>query len=408
MKQRTGFFVKTANMTMIKQEFLQLYRIDIKNSYNEVLALDSSKVYFTDLHTKPDINLFDKLENLVNAAGINKIVFKDKFTAIKIHFGEYGNLAYIRHNYAAQMVQMIKKLDGRPFLTDSNTLYSGKRSNALDHLTTAYENGFNPLTVGCHVLIADGLKGTDCKEIEINQKHCKTAKIGNAIADADIIISMNHFKGHEMTGFGGALKNIGMGSGSRGGKLEMHSASKPQMNKENCVACAQCVKNCAQKAIHFDKNKKADIDYEKCVGCGQCVAVCLYGAAQVLWNQAGAVANEKIAEYAFAVLKGKPHFHVNFVMNVSPECDCWGSNDLPIIPDIGIAASFDPVALDKACADMVNKAPMNKGSILDQKKYQEGTDKFNHIHPDTDWKVALQHAEEIGLGNLQYELVIVK
>ncbi len=370
--------------------------------------MDTSKVYFTDLHTKPEVNLLDKLENLVNAAGISKIVFKDKFTAIKIHFGEYGNLAYIRHNYASQMVQIIKKLEGKPFLTDSNTLYSGRRSNALDHLMTAYENGFTPLTVGCHILIADGLKGTDFREIEMNLKHCKTAKIGTAIADADIIISMNHFKGHEITGFGGAIKNIGMGSGSRGGKLEMHSASKPKINKENCVACAQCIKNCAQKAIHFDKNKKAEIDYEKCVGCGQCVAVCLYSAAQVVWNQAGAIANEKIAEYALAVLKGKPHFHVNFIMNVSPDCDCWGSNDLPIIPDIGIAASFDPVALDKACVDMVNKAPLNKGSILEQKKCQEGSDKFTHLHPDTDWKVALNHGEEIGLGTQQYELIIVK
>jgi uncharacterized protein len=370
--------------------------------------MDLSKVYFTDLHTTPEVNLLDKLVELVNTAGIRKIDFKDKFTAIKIHFGEYGNLAYIRHNYAAQMAKTIKELGGRPFLTDSNTLYSGQRSNALDHLQTAFENGFNPLTCGCHVLIADGLKGTDYREIEIHLKHCKTAKIGTAIADADIIISLNHFKGHEMTGFGGAIKNLGMGSGSRGGKMEMHSASQPHIVKEHCVACAQCIRNCAQKAIYFDKNKKTEIDYKKCVGCGQCVAVCLYKAAQVVWDQSGSVANEKIAEYALAVVKGKPHFHINFIMNVSPDCDCWGSNDLAIVPDIGIAASFDPIALDKACVDMVNKAPMIKGSILEQNQYQEGADKFTHIHPDTDWKVSLKHGETIGLGTQDYELVVLK
>ena len=187
--------------------------------------MEKSKVYFTDLRTKPGLNLLDKLERLVKKAGIENIDFKNKFVAIKIHFGEPGNLAYIRPNYARRMVQIIKGLKGMPFLTDSNTLYTGRRANAIEHLEAAMENGFNPLTVGCNIIIADGIKGTDYREIEIHGKHCEKAKIGAAIADADIIISMNHFKGHEMTGFGGAIKNLGMGSGSRGGKLEMHSAS---------------------------------------------------------------------------------------------------------------------------------------------------------------------------------------
>ncbi len=369
--------------------------------------MGKSKVYFTDLRTKPGYNLLDKLEKLIKVAGISEIKFKDKFTAIKIHFGEPGNLAYIRPNYAARVVSVIKELGGMPFLTDSNTLYSGKRANAIDHLQTAMENGFNPMAVGCNVIIADGLKGTEYREVEINLKHCKTAKIGSAIADADIIISMNHFKGHEMTGFGGALKNIGMGSGSRGGKLEMHSASKPKMIEENCVSCGQCIKNCAQYAIKFKKNGKAIIDYDKCVGCGQCVAVCLFESAQVIWNESADSAIEKIDEYVLATIKGKESFHINFIMDVSPNCDCWPSNDVPIVANIGIAASFDPVALDRACADMVNNATKMTGSVLDEESYHEGDDKFGHIHANTDWELGLEYGEDIGLGHQEYEIVVV-
>lgn len=377
--------------------------------------MDKSKVFFTDLRTKSGYNLLDKLERLVKSAGIETIDFKNKFTAIKIHFGEPGNLAYIRPNYARKMVDIIKGLGGLAFLTDANTLYVGRRSNAIEHLEAAMENGFNTISLGCNIIIADGLKGTDYREIEINQKHCKTAKIGTAIADADIIISMNHFKGHEMTGFGGALKNIGMGSGSRGGKLEMHSASKPEFIEEKCIGCGQCIKNCSQKAIALDSNKKARVDHSKCIGCGQCVAVCMYKAVGLEWNESVEVMNEKVAEYTYAVIKDKPSFHINFIMNVSPNCDCWSSNDMAIVPDIGIAASFDPVALDKACVDMVNNAPIIKGGALDECHETGGCcdgsqsfDKFKAVHPDTNWLAGLKHAESIGIGKIDYELVRVK
>ncbi|MCB2290535.1 DUF362 domain-containing protein [Clostridium sp. CS001] len=370
--------------------------------------MEKSKVYFTNLRTNPGYSLLDKLQKLVVDAGIKNIDFKDKFVAIKIHFGEPGNLAYIRPNYAAVIVKLIKELGGKPFLTDANTLYSGRRFNAVDHIEAAMENGFNPISVGCNVIIADGLKGGDYREILIDQKHCKTAKIASAIADSDIVVSMTHFKGHEMTGFGGTLKNLGMGSGSIGGKLEMHSASKPVMKKENCVSCGLCIKNCLHEAISFDENKKATIDYDKCVGCGQCVAVCRFDSATVQWNESADIANEKIAEYTYAVIKDKPTFHISFIMNVSPNCDCWATNDVAIVPDIGMAASFDPVALDMACVDMVNKATSSLGSELDHKDFHEGHDKFSHIHPDTDWKVGLDHAKAIGIGTDEYELVIVK
>ncbi len=367
----------------------------------------NSKVYFTDFRTKPGTNMLNKLENLVKKAGFDKIDFSEKFTAIKIHFGEPGNLAYIRPNYAARIVDLIRQKKGNVYLTDSNTLYKGRRSNAPDHLLAAYENGFNPLAVGCNVIIADGLRGYDYEEIEINCKHCKTAKIGRGIAQADIIISMNHFKGHEMTGFGGALKNLGMGSGSRAGKMEMHSGSKPRMKKANCTSCGICIKNCSQNAISFDNNKKAKIDYDKCIGCGQCIFACSFDAASVVWGQSADISNEMIAEYSLAVMKGKPGFHINFIMDVSPDCDCFNSNDMPIVPNIGIAASFDPVALDRACADLVNKAPAMKNSRLDTVGFMEGDDKFTSIHPETDWRVCLNHAEEIGLGKNDYKLIVV-
>lgn len=297
--------------------------------------MNTSKVYFTNLRTTPSSNLLDKMERLVKRAGIANIDFKNQFVAIKIHFGEPGNLAYIRPNYAARLVSLLRELGAKPFLTDCNTLYSGRRSNAVDHLQSAMENGFNPMSAGCNVIIADGVKGTDYREIEIDGQYCKAPKIGAAIADADIIISMNHFKGHEQAGFGGAV----MGEGDTSERL-----------------------------------------------------------------------NYKIDEYTKAVLSDKPHFHVSFIMNVSPECDCWNHNDAAIIPDLGIAASFDPVALDKACADMVINAPIIGGNKLAEAhphEHLEGEDKFHLIHPDTNWQAGLHYAEEIGLGSQAYELITV-
>lgn len=226
--------------------------------------MEPSKVYFTNLRTTPSSNLLDKMERVVKRAGIAGIDFQKQFVAIKIHFGEPGNLAYIRPNYAARMANIIRELGGKPFLTDCNTLYSGRRANAVDHLKSAMENGFNPISAQCDVIIADGLKGTECREIEIDGEYCKAPKIGAAIADADIIITMNHFKGHEQTGFGGALKNLGMGCASVAGKLELHGASQPKIDRDHCKGCNMCVKHCRHDAIHLDETHKAVIDYTKC------------------------------------------------------------------------------------------------------------------------------------------------
>ena len=380
------------------------------------MIMETSKVFYTDLRTVPGNDLLTKLERLIRKAGIADIDFDGKFTAVKIHFGEPGNMAYIRPNYAARVVDVIRSLGGKPFLTDSNTLYTGGRSNAVDHLDAAMENGFNRIGVHADVIIADGLKGTDYREIPCGGEYCPAPKIGAAIADADIIISMTHFKGHEQSGFGGTLKNLGMGSACVGGKLELHSSSQPCIDTDNCIGCRICEKYCRHDAVHVI-DRKAVIDYDKCVGCGQCVAVCQKSAAVIKDYDTSEVLNCKIAEYAQAVVKDKPSFHISFIMNVSPNCDCWNHNDAAIVPDLGIAASFDPIALDCACADLVKAAPVLYGSAISDKDTHEcgcghhhhhlGEDKSRLVHPDTNWEAGAEHGEKIGLGHRAYELIKV-
>ncbi len=369
-----------------------------------------SKVYYTDLRAKTGYNLLDKLQNLIKTAGINTIDMNNKFVAIKIHFGEPGNLSFLRPNYAKAVADVVKQQGGMPFLTDCNTLYVGRRKNALDHIEAAYENGFTPFSTGCQVIIADGLKGTDETYVPVEGGELvKEAKIGTAIMDADIFISLSHFKGHEAAGFGGALKNIGMGCGSRAGKMEQHCAGKPTVDHNVCVGCMQCAKACAHSAISFE-NKKATISHSSCVGCGRCIGMCNFDAISVSIDSANIDLNKKIAEYSKAVLSNRPSFHINLVMDVSPYCDCHAENDLPIIPDVGMFASFDPVALDKACADACNKQPVMPGSMLEENLHCgcNHHDHFINTFPETDWKECLKHAEKIGIGTENYQLEFVK
>ena len=365
--------------------------------------MDKSKVYFTTFKTSYTENIPDKLKRLIFTAGIKDIDFTDKYAAIKMHFGELGNLAFLRPNYAKVVADIVKELGGKAFLTDCNTLYVGSRKNALDHLDTAYENGFSPLSTGCHVIIGDGLKGMDEELVPVDGEYVKEARIGRAIMDADIFISLNHFKGHEMTGFGGALKNIGMGCGSRAGKMEMHSEGKPYVNQEKCVGCGMCTKVCAHTGITVT-DKKASINHDNCVGCGRCIGACPMDAVYSENNEANDILSYKMAEYAKAVVEGKPQFHISLVIDVSPFCDCHPENDSPIIPDVGMFASFDPVALDLACAQAALKQPVLSGSRLDEmpKDYE---DHFTNTHPVTNWRSQIDHGEKIGLGSTDYELI---
>ena len=365
--------------------------------------MEKAKVYFTDLRTQIGVSQLDKLEKLIRAAGIGGIDFDHKMTAIKIHFGEPGNLAFLRPNYAKRVADVIKSLGGIPFLTDCNTLYPGRRKNALEHLDSAFENGYTPYSTGCQILIADGLKGSDDVEVPVpNGEYVQTAKIGRAIMDADIFISLSHFKGHELTGFGGAIKNIGMGCGSRAGKMEMHAAGKPTVDHAKCVGCGRCVKICAHDAPQVQAGK-ATIDHAKCVGCGRCIGVCPMDAITPDYGAANEVLNRKMAEYALAVLHGRPHFHVSLAIDVSPFCDCHAENDVPIVPDVGMFASFDPVAIDRACADAVNRQAPVADSILGRAR-ERHADHFGTVSPATDWRACLEHAEAIGLGTQAYTL----
>ncbi len=366
----------------------------------------ASKVYFADLRADVHENLQQKLTRLMKTAGMGDIDFRDKFVAIKLHFGEPGNLAFLRPNWARTVADFVKERGGKPFLTDCNTLYVGGRKNALDHMDSAMLNGFNPMTTGCQIIIGDGLKGSDEVEVPVvGGEYVKNAKIGRAVMDADVFISLTHFKGHEEAGFGGCLKNIGMGCGSRAGKMEQHNAGKPHVAQKHCIGCGQCRKICAHGAPIIE-NGKAHIDHDKCVGCGRCIAVCPKDAVRINWDETTANLNCKIAEYTKAVVDGRPCFHISLVIDVSPNCDCRPENDMAIVPNVGMFASFDPVALDMACVDAVNAQTPLRGSAADDAHAKAHVhDHFQRLHPDTNWRSCLEHGEKIGIGTREYELI---
>ncbi len=371
--------------------------------------MTKSAVYFTDMRCPVGTSLQDKLEKLIRKAGIGDIAMQNKFVAIKLHFGEPGNLSFLRPNFSKTVADVVKSLGGQPYLTDCNTLYVGRRKDALEHITSAYENGYSPFSTGCHILIGDGLKGTD--EVEVPLENCtyfKSAKIGRAVMDADIFISLTHFKGHEMTGFGGTIKNIGMGCGSRAGKMDMHSDGKPTVDQEKCTGCKVCTRYCAHDAITVAE-RKASIDHTKCVGCGRCIGVCNFSATTAPFDANSDTLNCRMAEYTLAVVQNRPQFHISIVNQVSPYCDCHSENDSAIVPDIGMFASFDPVALDKACIDAVNAAPAIGGSIMSDCGCNHGHigDHFKAIHPTTNWRSQIKHSEQIGLGSGEYELITI-
>jgi len=360
-----------------------------------------------DLRTKFNNNLMDKLEKLLDAADIKSCLQPRDLTAIKIHFGEYGNTAYIRSNYVRKIVQIVKSFNAIPFLTDANTLYAGTRSDAPTHIQTAVWNGFSFSVMEAPLIIADGLRGKSETAVEVNQKKFKTVYIGKEIVESDSLVSVAHFKGHELSGFGGTIKNLGMGCASRKGKLAQHSSISPRIVKKKCKACAQCLNHCSQKAISI-VDKKAQIDPQKCIGCGECILICPEEAIQVAWNQEVPVFLEAMVEYTAGVLKGKEKkcIFINFITDVAPACDCYPHNDAVIVGDIGIVASTDPVAIDQASVDLVNKSEGNPHSCL-KSALEPGGDKFKALYPNIDWPLQLEYAEKIGLGSRDYELIKV-
>ena len=374
--------------------------------------MNKAKVFFTDFRTTVGTSMTDKLKRLCLAAGFKDIDMEGKFVAIKMHFGELGNLAYLRPQYAKAVADLVKEQGGMPFLTDCNTLYPGSRKHALEHMDCANLNGFNTVTTGCQIIIADGLRGTDEVEVPVkNGQYVKSAKIGRALMDADIVISLAHFKGHEMTGFGGAIKNLGMGGGSRAGKMEQHSSGKVSVNEELCRGCRRCAKECGSNAISYENNK-AHINKDLCKGCGRCIGACAFDAiANDQWD-ASDVLDRKMAEYAQAICQDRPTFHINIATDISPNCDCHGENDGPILPNLGFFASFDPVAVDQASVDAALKAtPIENSQLGDNLRkpdWKNQNDHFLDSNPHVNWEETLVHAEKIGLGTREYELKTLK
>ena len=340
--------------------------------------MEKSKVYFTDFRTRLGEGLPSKLKRLMKAAGIQNIDMDHKFVAIKLHFGELGNLGFLRPNYAKAVADVVKELGGVPFLTDCNTLYPGSRKNAIEHMYCAWENGFTPLTVGCPVIIGDGLKGTDDIEVPVEGgEYVKNAKIGRAIMDADVFISLNHFKDESL-----------------------------------CRGCKRCMKECANDGLVYDETThKMHIDHEKCLGCGRCIGACNFDAIHSGYDAATKDFNCRMAEYAKAVVDGRPNFHISLVVDVSPNCDCHCENDAPILPNIGMFASFDPLALDQACVDACLKQTPLPNSQLTDAMAKEGFcdhhDHFENTTPNAEYKTCLEHAEKIGIGSRDYELITI-
>ncbi|HEY4744269.1 MAG TPA: DUF362 domain-containing protein [Desulfuromonadaceae bacterium] len=364
-----------------------------------------STVYFADMRAGHKENLFDKIARLLARTGLAQHIAEGDLTAVKIHFGEKGNSAFIRPVFARRVVEEIKRLGARPFLTDSSTLYPGERKEAVSALTCAIENGFGYACVGAPLIISDGLRGVTETAVAIDGELLKKTYIGTEIVEADSLVCVSHFKCHELTGFGGAIKNLGMGCASRKGKLIQHSTVAPKVAEKYCTGCGVCLKACAHDAIAVVEGK-ATIDPTLCAGCSRCITICPVKAINIQWNEAADLVMKKMAEYAKGAVAGKQHrtVYLSFITQVSPACDCYGHADAPVVNDIGICASTDPVAIDQACADLVNGARGNEGSAL-QSGHEPGGDKFRGVYPEIPWEVQLEHGEKIGLGTRRYELV---
>ncbi len=369
----------------------------------------TADVFFMDLEATSKENLVSKLARLMKRAGLKDVLDNKDLTAVKIHFGEQGNTAYIRPVFIRKVIETIRKAGATPFLTDANTLYVGTRSDSVSHIKTAVENGFAYSSMdGAPVIIADGLRGKSEIAVKVDQKHCKEVYIGAEIIHADALVSVAHFKGHELSGFGGTLKNLGMGSASRRGKLDQHSNVSPKIKRKTCIGCGECAAHCPGSAIYLEE-KKAYIQKDLCVGCGECIVRCPTESVKINWNQTVPVFLEKMMEYSLGVLQNKQGkaLFINFITDVAPKCDCLPYNESPIVGNIGVVASLDPVAIDQASADLVNAAQGLAHTCLST-NMAPGQDKFKGLYPYVDWEHQLEYAKGIGLGTRAYNLVKLK
>jgi uncharacterized Fe-S center protein len=363
----------------------------------------ASKVYFVDMRSTSESGLLARFAASIEQAGIPAIAGEKDLVAIKLHFGERGCTAYLKPIYVRTVVETMARTKATIFLTDANTLYGGSRSDSVRHLRTAFEHGFSYGSMGVPVVIADGLKGTNFESVKIKGKHFQAVKIASDIVRADALVVLTHVKGHELTGIGGALKNMGMGCGSRAGKLAMHSDVRPYVS-DKCAGCGKCLGWCPVSGITL-ADGHATIDSKICIGCGECMFVCPQRAIKFQWDESYKAVQEKIAEYALGVAKSKTGKigYVSILVDIAPQCDCYPFSDASIVPNIGILTSLDPVAIDQASADLINAQPGIPGTLL--KDTTPGSDKLRDIYPDLDWTIQMKYAEELGLGSRKYTLM---
>ncbi|WP_424356736.1 DUF362 domain-containing protein [Methanocella sp. MCL-LM] len=365
----------------------------------------TSMVYFARLKTgKTRVNTITKIQKLFDAAGFGNIIAEGELVPVKVHFGERGNDTYVRPVYVRQVVDKIKARGGKPFLTDTNTLYSGSRHDSVEHLITAVEHGFSYSVVNAPCIIADGLISDNYREVPIKGKHFQSVKIASDILSPGSMLVLSHVKGHGMAGFGGAIKNLGMGCAPAAGKMDQHRGLRPLVDEKGCAGCGRCAAVCPRIAVHMEQDI-AVVDDEICIGCGECMTVCPVGSISFDWDKDIVPFMEMMTEYALGAVQGKDGRigYMNFLIHITPECDCVPWSDAPIVPDIGILASTDPVAIDMASFDLVKQQIGLRGSRL-KDHFEPGDDKFEGTWEKTKGLVQIQYGESIGLGSSKYTL----